>query len=224
MKKITLLISFLILIKNHAFSKNIYRYEDILSNYSYFDKWNSFDIFIDEDKYLKDPDDDSFLSAYFKNKNLEFIGNSNVIIINNKKFNISSLPGIGKYRKDNIDWRRVFIYKNKKSVCIQTTFRGANSTVQRYAQIIFIENYLKPNPYYFSGLFLDCSYMRKIENKFYLPSYEIFGSKYNHDAETVKFNYRQISPRFPIKYKYEGKFPDIFNVYEFELTKSQVVE
>ena len=39
------------------------------------------------------------------------------------------------------------------------------------------------------------------------------------DAETVKINYRQISLGFPIKYKYEGKFPNTYTNYEFELTK-----
>jgi hypothetical protein len=155
----------------------------------------------------------------FKDKNLKIIGYKNAIIINNKKFNIRNLPGIGKYKKDNINWRQAFIYKNNKSICIQTTFKGS-----RYPQIILIENFLKPKPYYFNGLFLYCTHIRKIKNKYYFPTYELFGSKNIRDAEMVKFNYRQISPGFPIKYKFEGRFPDMNNVFEFKLTKSEVVK
>ncbi len=214
----------MLLLKKFIYAKNIYVYNDILVTYSYFNKRNYFENYSDYDKYLKDPDDYMNVFAEFNDKNLKIIGFKNIITINNKKFNINSLPRIGRYKKDGINWRRAYIYTNKKSICIETIFRGANSTAQRYGQILFVEDYLNPIPYYFSGLFLDCNLMRKIKNKFYFPTYEIFGSNCCRYAETVKFNYRQISQSFPIKYKYEGKFPDTSNVYEFELTKSEVVK
>ena len=219
-----ILIFALILFNINVFPKDLYSYNHILETYSYFNKSNDIEFYSDYEKYLKDPDDYMNVYAKFNDKNLKIIGFKNTITINNKKFNINSLPGMGRYRKDGIDWRHTYIYTNKKSICIKTIFRGANSTGQRYGQILFVEDYLNPNPYYFSGLFLDCNLMRKIKNKFYFPTFELFGSKTVHDAETVKFNYRQISPEFPIKYKYAGKFPDTSNVYEFELTKSEVIK
>ena len=218
MKKIILPFILLIL-KSYVYAEKIYSYDDILENYKCFDKSNNFDGIIDGDKYLKDPDDEWNYYAEFKDKNLKVTGYRNTIIINNKKFNIRNLPGIGKYKKDNTNWRQAFIYKNSKSICIETTSMGS-----RYPHIIFIENFEKPKPYYFNGLFLYCTYMRMIKNKFYIPTYELFGSQFNNDAEKVKVNYRQISPGFPIKYKFEGKFINASDDSEFELTKSEIVK
>jgi hypothetical protein len=197
--------------------KNIYSYDDILASYYYFDKINHFTYFSDYEKYLKDTDDETNVYAEFRAKNIKFIDSKNTIIINNKKFNISALPGIGRYEKDKINWHLTYIFKKNKSICVETTFIGS-----RYPQIIIIKNFLNPKPYYFNGLFLYCTYLRKIKNKFYFPTYKIFGSKYKKNAEMVKFNYRQILTGFSIKYKYESKFQDASN--DFELTKSELIK
>ena len=219
--KIFLAINILIF-SNYCYGKNLYKYDDILINYSFFKKEYIFSYVIKDEDYLKLPDEDIEGYAEYISKDLRIIGFKNEITINRKKFKIKNLPGMGKYKTNDIEWRLPRIYKEKKSICIQSTLENPEYYYQKFSkQIIFVENISNPKPYYFKGFYLSCSSLRKIDKYFYFPVFKLYGTKQEFDAESVKIEYRRISKNFPIKFKFEGKFPNTNDRSKFELTKEE---